>query len=136
MMTRPIATGALVAALAQRAAADGGDFAPGIAAGVIGSAVVRDLKKRNPAKAQTPPPAKTSSSGGSSANSAHRGLSRRSSTRQRPGGGMRKAAGTLAGEAATGAIPAFAGAVGSGGATAAPAAGGTSAPVTKTAASP
>jgi hypothetical protein len=57
IMTKRIATGAVLFALAfapaQRAAADGKDFALGIVTGVVGSAVVRDIRKRNQAQ-QTP----------------------------------------------------------------------------------
>jgi peptidoglycan hydrolase-like protein with peptidoglycan-binding domain len=71
MITKRIATGALLCSLAlapaQRAVADGGDFALGVAAGVIGSAVVRDMKKKNQAKAQQQAAPVASSSGSSSA---------------------------------------------------------------------
>ncbi len=87
-MTQRIATGAVMLALAmapaQRVMADGGDFALGVAAGVIGSAVVRDMKKKNQAKAQTTysQPATTSTSGSkaASANSAQREQNRQVQT--------------------------------------------------------
>ena len=76
MMTQRIATGAVLAALAlapaQRVMADGGDFALGVAAGVIGSAVVRDIKKKNQAKAQGTSSTGTNASSGGSGYSATR----------------------------------------------------------------
>ncbi|PZQ96922.1 MAG: peptidoglycan-binding protein [Cereibacter sphaeroides] len=56
MMSKRIATVSVAFALAltpaSRVAADGGDFAAGILAGVVGSAVVRDIQKKNQAKKQ------------------------------------------------------------------------------------
>ena len=79
MITKQIATGAILCGLAftppQQAVADGGDFALGVAAGVIGSAVVRDIKKKNQAKATT-----TKSSSGSGISSAQREQNRQIQT--------------------------------------------------------
>lgn len=69
-MTKRIATGVVMCALAfvpaQRVMADGGDFVLGVAAGVIGSAVVRDMKKKNQAS-QSAPAASSSGGGATSA---------------------------------------------------------------------